>query len=275
MQLGRGAPGRGGRKLRELWDSKPFSELSSAQEREEAEIEAWLAGQPQVEATRTTWMAPKQWEGTVDGHSFYFRERHDFWRIELDLAESGRFARRLLRLDDEGSMVTEPVPIMEGEVIAEGTGLQLGGTPVDHIASIVRTIRDHLWSAQCALLLAEMRAADKRGDVTHPGQAPYPPTRLKDLARSAAFQATPGGSAAPGAGHQRSRAKVNGYQRSSGPSRIRTPAPGSAIVPGLSTSSPTASARCLPTSRTESAICSAGHSDAPTAAATPLVPPCR
>ena len=46
-------------------------------------------------------------------------------------------------------MVTEPVPIMEGEVIAEGIGSQLGGTPVDHIAFIVRTIRDHLWGAQC------------------------------------------------------------------------------------------------------------------------------
>ena len=46
-------------------------------------------------------------------------------------------------------MVTEPVPIMEGEVIAEGTGSQLGGAPVDHIAFIVRTIRDHLWGAQC------------------------------------------------------------------------------------------------------------------------------
>ena len=65
---------------------------------------------------------------------------------------------------------------------------------------------------------------------------------------------------------------LNGYQRSSGPSRIRTPAPGSAIVPGLTSSSPMASARCLPTSRTASTICSAGHSGAPCYPAGPAVP---
>lgn len=136
-------------KLKAFWDSEPFPELRSAHRREESEIAAWLAGQPDVEATRTTSMAPEQWEGTVDGHSFYFRERHGFWRVELDLTESGRFARRLVRVDDDGSMVTEPVPIMEGDVIAEGIDSQLGQTPVDHIAFVVRTIRDHLWGAQC------------------------------------------------------------------------------------------------------------------------------
>jgi hypothetical protein len=136
-------------KLKAFWDSDPFPELSAAHRREEEEIAAWLTGQPDVEATRTTSMAPEQWEGTVDGHSFYFRERHGFWRIELDLTESGRFARRLVQVDDGGAIVTEPSPIMEGDVIAEGIDSQLGETPVDHIAFIVRTIRDYLWGAQC------------------------------------------------------------------------------------------------------------------------------
>jgi hypothetical protein len=63
--------------------------------------------------------------------------------------ESGRFAQKLVRVDDEGELVTEPVPIMEGDVIAEGIGSQLGATPVDHLAFIVRTARDHLWGEQC------------------------------------------------------------------------------------------------------------------------------
>ena len=136
-------------KRKAFWDSEPFSDMRAAHEREEAEIAAWLAGQPEVTAERTTSMAPEQWEGTVDGHSFYFRERHGFWRIELDLAESGHFAKRLVRVDDDGSMITEPVPIMEGDIVAEGIDSQLGATPVDHISFVIRTIRDHLWGAQC------------------------------------------------------------------------------------------------------------------------------
>ena len=137
------------RELRDFWDSEPFGEFSSAHEDEEAEIGAWLAGQSDVEARRTSWLAPEQWEGRVDGRSFYFRERGGRWRIEVGLAESGRFARRLLGTDDAGGMVTEPVPIMEGEVIAEGLDSQLGPTPVDHVAFIVRTIRDHQREARC------------------------------------------------------------------------------------------------------------------------------
>jgi hypothetical protein len=38
-------------------------------------------------------LTPEEWRGEVDGHSFYFRERHDEWRIEVDLRPSGRFIR--------------------------------------------------------------------------------------------------------------------------------------------------------------------------------------
>lgn len=44
---------------------------------------------------------------------------------------------------------TEPVPVMQGEVIAEGVESQLGDTPIEHIAFIVATIRDHLWAREC------------------------------------------------------------------------------------------------------------------------------
>jgi hypothetical protein len=137
------------RRWERLWDSREVSVLREAHEREETEIAAWIAGQPGVDARRTSSMAPEQWEGTVDGHSFYFRERGGCWRIELDLQDNGRFAQRLVRVSEDGELVTEPVPVMEGEVIAEGIDSQLGATAEEHIAFIVRTISDHLWRAQC------------------------------------------------------------------------------------------------------------------------------
>lgn len=116
---------------------------------EERAIEEWLAGQPDVEATRTASYVPEQWRGTVDGHSFYFRERHGEWRLELDLEPTGELAERLVEVGEDGELVTEPVPITRGEVIAEGIDSQLGAEPVEHIAFIVRTIRDHLWGQAC------------------------------------------------------------------------------------------------------------------------------
>jgi hypothetical protein len=85
----------------------------------------------------------------VDGRSFYFRERRGLWRIELDMVPSGRFAQRLAKVGEDGTFVTEPVPIMEGEVIAQGAESDLGAAPVDHIAFVVRTIRDHLRGVGC------------------------------------------------------------------------------------------------------------------------------
>ncbi len=131
------------------WDSPQAAELSAAHQREEDAIAGWLASQPGVDARRTSSHAPEQWEGTVDGRTFYFRERGGSWKIELDMVPSGRYAQRLLRTDEDGKFVTEPVPIMEGEVIARGTDSDLGAAPVDHIALVVRTIRDHLRGVSC------------------------------------------------------------------------------------------------------------------------------
>ena len=131
------------------WDSPEAAELSAAHRREEDAIHAWLAGQPGVDARRTSSYAPEQWEGTVDGRTFYFRERGGSWRIELDMMPSGRYAQRLVRAAEDGEFVTEPVPIMEGEVIARGTDSDLGTAPVDHLAFVIRTIRDHLRGVGC------------------------------------------------------------------------------------------------------------------------------
>jgi hypothetical protein len=127
-------------------EGKALREHHAAQERD---IEAWLAGQPGVEAARTTSYAPEQWQGMVDGHSFYFRERHGEWRVELDLEPTGELADRLLEIREDGEIVTELVPIERGQVIAEGIDSQLGSDPVEHIDFIVRTIRDHIWGRSC------------------------------------------------------------------------------------------------------------------------------
>lgn len=135
--------------LAELRDSEWAQEMRMRHEVEEREIREWLAGQVDVTAERSTSFAPEQWEGTVDHHSFYFRERHGEWRLELNLQPSGRFAQRLVDVDEHGRPVTEPKELTEGEVIAEGVDSALGSTPVEHLDFIVRTIREHVWRRSC------------------------------------------------------------------------------------------------------------------------------
>jgi hypothetical protein len=131
-----------------LLDDADVDGLRTRHASEEAAITRWLAGQTGVTAERLTSYAPEQWSGTADGRSFYFRERDGLWRIELDLEPTGRYADRVVGVRD-GEFVTEPEPILEGTVIAEGVDSQLGPTPVDHLAFIVTTIRDHLWAREC------------------------------------------------------------------------------------------------------------------------------
>lgn len=136
-------------RLTEFRATPEAEELRSQHTRDESAIAQWLTDQPDVEARRTTCYAPEQWEGSVDGHTFYFRERHGTWEIELDLQLTGRFVEKLTNVRADGEPVTEPVPITAGTVIADGVESQLGTSPVEHIAFIVRTIRDHLRSQAC------------------------------------------------------------------------------------------------------------------------------
>ena len=147
VHLGRGPPRCRGGWLAGMVGA-PAAELSAAHQREQDAIAAWLASQPGVDATRTSSYAPEQWEGIVDGRTFYFRERGGSWRVELNLAPSGKYARAC-SVGEDGTFVTEPVPIMGGEVIARGAESDLGAAPVDHIAFAVRTIRDHLRGVGC------------------------------------------------------------------------------------------------------------------------------
>ena len=97
------------RRVVDVLCSETAAELRKQHQHEKGSTAAWLSGQRDVSARRTTSIAPEQWEGSVDGHSFYFRERHGFWRIEL-----------------------------AGNVVAEGVGAQLGTTPAEHLAFIVQ-----------------------------------------------------------------------------------------------------------------------------------------
>lgn len=116
------------------WRASPENEARrAASKRETDAINAWIAAHPGVEAKRTSLAAPEQWEGTVDGHSFYFRERHDMWRIEIDLAPNGRFVNRYVGHSDNGETITEPVELTSGETIAEGAESTLGDGAVEHL----------------------------------------------------------------------------------------------------------------------------------------------
>ncbi len=70
---------------------------------------------------------PEQWEGQVDGHNFYFRERGGDWDIELDLHEK-----------QPGT--TKKNLIATGTLTAHG----YGQSPRERAALIVTTIRNHL-----------------------------------------------------------------------------------------------------------------------------------
>lgn len=135
--------------LDEFHSSAEGQELARACAAQRAEVAEWIEAHPGVTAEQTTWAAPEQWEGEVDGRSFYFRERHGQWRIELDLELTGRFVSRWVGTGPDGEMLTEPVETTEGEVIAEGAESALGDTTVAHLEFIVRTIREHTTAERC------------------------------------------------------------------------------------------------------------------------------
>jgi hypothetical protein len=95
--------------------------------------------------------APEQWRGAVDGHSFYFRERHDDWHIEIDLRPTGRFVRAIDGRNDDGTTGYRQRELEQGDVVASGTiyAESYGTTVIDRAQFIVTTIRDHLRRQEC------------------------------------------------------------------------------------------------------------------------------
>lgn len=108
--------------------------------------------------------APEQWTGSVAGHRFSFRERHDAWRIELDRQPIGHIVQtwRGGGLDDEDTCA--PREIEEGPVIAEGVVdvAGYGTSPVERAAFIVGTIRAHLIRSACTLHVNGLADLERR-----------------------------------------------------------------------------------------------------------------
>ncbi len=112
-------------------------QLQADQQAAESDLQAWLADQPGVVIGRHGGQVPEQWQGQVDGHSFYFRERGGDWDIELDLHE-------------QQPGITKGDLIATGTVTAAGYGQSLR----ERAEFIVTTIRNHLRHTQTAAAVA-------------------------------------------------------------------------------------------------------------------------
>ncbi|MCH9732232.1 MAG: hypothetical protein K0U84_21580 [Actinomycetia bacterium] len=138
-------------RLRAFHESQEGQELAARDRAERAAVRAWVDSQRGVVVHEFGGECPEQWNGVVDGRSFYFRERHQEWRIELDLRPSGRVAQVLRGTDDEGKVVTEASGIDVGDIIATGSveAAEYGETLVERGQFIVDTIRVHVAREAC------------------------------------------------------------------------------------------------------------------------------
>lgn len=136
-----------------FWESPEGQQIKADEQAADADLQAWLAGQRDVIVRHHGGWAPEVWTGEVDGHSFYFRERHGDWRLELDLRPSGRFVRTLAGRDSKGATQYNERELEEGDIIAFGT-VDVNGygtTPVQRAELIIDTIRVHLARQACTL----------------------------------------------------------------------------------------------------------------------------
>ena len=117
----------------------------------EAELQRWLTAHPGVVVHSHGGWAPEQWRGVVDGHSFYFRERHDDWHIEIDLRPTGKFLTVIDGLDDDGTTGHRQREFEQGDVIATGTidAEGYGTSVVERAQFIVNTVRVHMVRKGC------------------------------------------------------------------------------------------------------------------------------
>ena len=145
-----------------FWSSPEGEQATARREAEEQELDQWLASNPGVVVSSHGGYAPEQWWGSVDGRAFYFRERHDQWRIELDLRPSGRFSTVWVGgdWDDESSFEQREIEI--GDIIAKGTTdvAGYGDTPLGRLAFIVAVIREHVGRQSCSVHTSDREAAE-------------------------------------------------------------------------------------------------------------------
>lgn len=127
-------------------------QLRAADEAAEDELQAWLVQQRGVVVDNHGGWAPEQWRGTVDGHSFYFRERGGDWNLEIDLIPTGQSMRIVGGQNDDGTTRYQQLELERGDIIASGTIYSdgYGTTPVERARFIITIIRDHLRRQACA-----------------------------------------------------------------------------------------------------------------------------
>ena len=145
-----------------FWASPEGEQITAEREAEEADLSAWVALHPDVVVRSHGGMSPEQWWGEVDGRSFYFRERNDYWRIELDLRPTGQFSKVWVGGDFDDPASFEPRSIDVGEIIAEGTTAApgYGRTPLDRLHFIVDVIRANLLRQSCTVHVDDRAALE-------------------------------------------------------------------------------------------------------------------
>ena len=151
-----------------FWQSEEGQRITAAERAAEAELNDWLATQRGVFIRSHGGYAPEQWRGEVDGHTFYFRERHDEWRIELDLRPSGHLGRVIAGIGSDGEPRYEDRELDEGDVTARGT-IDVDGygtTPAQRAAFIADTIRVHLTRQSCTLHTRDLSSLEALLDST-------------------------------------------------------------------------------------------------------------
>lgn len=133
------------------WQSPEGLQVRAADQIAQQELQAWLAQQQGVVIISHGGWEPEQWRGTVDGHSFCFRERGGVWDLEIDLRPTGEFMRIVDGHDEDGTTRYGELELERGEVIASGTVYIIGNKTnlVERAKFIVVTIRDHLVRADC------------------------------------------------------------------------------------------------------------------------------
>lgn len=85
---------------------------------------------------------------------------------------NGHIASRFAGTAGDGEMITEPVELTSGDVIAEGVDSSLGNGPVAHLSFIVDTVRAHLNRTVCAHARAEQYCPECGTRVGLPRQVP-------------------------------------------------------------------------------------------------------
>lgn len=134
------------------WESPEGRAVTAAKRAENADLQEWLATQPDVAAHRDGDFAPEAWSGEVAGHRFYFRERRGQWNIELDLRRSGGFLQSVFAVDATGEPHIELREAERGDVIASGGTREdgYGTTARERVQFIIGKIRQHLARVECA-----------------------------------------------------------------------------------------------------------------------------